>query len=530
MSEDYNYDDEKKNLEPMSDNSVKTDGNNVKPGFGANSFNKDKKKGTGALGKIMFAIALGLVFGASASLVFVVSNKLINKTATVVEEKEEPKKDSEKKKDDDIKEEKNKEKREAPDNTESKEDRFDKEKTHEEAPVGGAVENNRENGSYVYSSVAEVAQAAMPSIVSITTKSVQEVMSIYGFGTRQYEAEGAGSGIIIGENDTELLIVTNNHVVEGATTLSVCFIDDEVCPAVIKGTSSNSDLAIVAVNLSDIKSETREKIKIAEMGNSDNLVIGEQVVAIGNALGYGQSVTTGIVSALNRTIKDGSGDSEYIQTDAAINPGNSGGALLDMNGKLIGINSAKLASTQIEGMGYAIPISLASPILEGLMNLTTRQKLNEDEAGYIGISGMSVNADVSRQYGMPEGVYVSEAISGYAADKAGIQMGDIIIEFDGINVGSISELRERLDYYKAGETVTMKISRLENGEYKERIIDVTLDSRKGTALDSSSEKNDEINNDQENERGYEDDNQRGGRHIEIPGFEEYGDIFDFFFN
>lgn len=545
MNDEHNYDEDYRRSEQdveRIENSVrnydseeesdKYTRNNATPGIGANASKKREKKSSGAASKIIFAVALGLIFGVVSSVVFVASNKVLNKAMSVVEDRIEPK----------VKKGKEIEKIEEPkdeglskgwsddNNNQPKEveKRPDEPKVHEE---NKSEESNEDDTKYVYDSVAEVVEASMPSIVAITTKSVQEVMSIYGFGTRQYESEGAGSGIIIGDNDSELLIVTNNHVVEGATTLSVCFIDDEVCSAEIKGTAANNDLAIVAVNKEDIKDSTKEKIKIAEIGSSDDLVIGEQVVAIGNALGYGQSVTTGIVSALNRSIKNDTDDTEYIQTDAAINPGNSGGALLDMNGKLVGINSAKLASTQIEGMGYAIPISLARPILDGLMNLTTRQRLNDDEAGYIGISGMSVNSDVAKQYGMPEGIYVSEATSGGAAEKAGIQKGDIIVKFDDISVNSISELRERLNYYKAGETVGVTIARADDGEYKERVIDVTLDSRK--KAEEKLDNDNQSDNGENREGRYEKRNENPGyeeRQYEIPGFGDYSDIFNYFFN
>ncbi len=525
MNEGYNYEDE---------NREATDNNAARPGLGANVGKTEKvkpeKKSMGIFPKILLAAGLGIVFGGMASIVFVASSKIVDRAVSIVEEKIEP----EANKDNDIEKkhgrvEKEEKQKEAP-----KDDEI-KEIPEKQEPVEKKEEKNTTDNvtnEYSYNSVADVAAASMPSIVAITTKSVQEVMSIYGFGTRQYEAEGAGSGIIIGENDNELLIVTNNHVVEGATTLTVCFIDDEVCEASVKGSAANNDLAIVAVKHKDIKQETKDKIKIAEMGDSDALVIGEQVVAIGNALGYGQSVTTGIVSALNRSIKNDTDGAEYIQTDAAINPGNSGGALLDMNGKLVGINSAKLASTQIEGMGYAIPISLARPILDGLMNLTTRERVGDDEAGYLGISGMSVNSDVARQYGMPEGIYVSEANEGGAAERAGIQKGDIITQFDGVGVNSISELRDRLNYYRAGEVVEVTVSRTDDGEYKERTIEVTLDSRKASESNQSNENQSGSEEEPRPEGDSEENNHEeyGRREYQIPNFGDYGDLFDYFFN
>ena len=261
--------------------------------------------------------------------------------------------------------------------------------------------------------VTSIVQSAMPSIVAITNKSVQEVQNYFsmfsrGGGTQEQEVESQGSGIIIGQNDSELLIATNNHVVEGADTLSVCFADDNACEATVKGTDSDNDLAVIAVKLSDISDDTMSKIKIAEIGDSNQLQVGEQVVAIGNALGYGQSVTTGIVSAVNRQLEDSNSENGFIQTDAAINPGNSGGALLNMQGQVIGINSAKLASTEVEGMGYAIPVSTASPIFEDLMNRQTRTKVSSDQAAALGIKGQTVDSSIAEAYGIPQGVYVAE--------------------------------------------------------------------------------------------------------------------------
>ena len=304
-----------------------------------------------------------------------------------------------------------------------------------------------DNESFSYSNVADVAEDVMPSIVSITNKSVQEVQDWFSRQTYQMESESAGSGIIIGENDTELLICTNNHVVEDSDTLTVTFIDDESYEAQVKGTDKENDLAVVAVKLDDISDDTRSKIKIAKYGDSDSLRVGEQVVAIGNALGYGQSVTTGIVSALNRDItasEDGSEDSattyqDLIQTDAAINPGNSGGALLNMNGEVIGINSAKASESGVEGMGYAIPISKAMPILENLMSKQTRSKVDEDKIGYLGINGQGVSDQAVQLYNVPAGVYVTKVQSGSPADEAGLREGDIITKFDGTEVSDMSD-------------------------------------------------------------------------------------------
>ena len=337
--------------------------------------------------------------------------------------------------------------------------------------------------------VSDIADAVMPSVVAITNKSVQEVQnyfSMFGRGmVQEQEVESQGSGIIIGQNDEELLIVTNNHVVEGAETLSACFIDNQAYEASVKGTDADNDLAVIAVKLSDISEDTMSQIKVAQMGDSDALKVGEQVVAIGNALGYGQSVTTGIVSAVDRQV--GSSDSEngFIQTDAAINPGNSGGALLNMNGEVIGINSAKLASTEVEGMGYAIPISYASPIIEDLMNRVTRAKVSEDQASSLGISGQTVDSTIAQTYGIPEGVYVGEVNEGSAAEKAGIQAGSVITKFDGTSVKTIDELKTQLTYYAAGETVEITVKVADNGQYVEKILTITLDHAQSTANSQS---------------------------------------------
>lgn len=355
--------------------------------------------------------------------------------------------------------------------------------------------------------VSDITTSAMPSIVAITNKSVQEVQdyfSQFGFRgqgqTQTQETESQGSGIIIGKNDTELLMVTNNHVVEGADTLSVCFIDNKVYEANVKGTDAENDLAVIAVPLDSISDDTMSQIAVASIGDSDSLKVGEQVVAIGNALGYGQSVTTGIVSAVNRTLSSDSSDTQdsnsssddsssatYIQTDAAINPGNSGGALLNMNGEVIGINSAKLASTEVEGMGYAIPISRVSDIIDNLMNQTTRTKVDSDKQGTIGIKGINVTSDVQEKYNLPEGIYVSEVTSGSAAEKAGITSGSVITKFDGKSVTDIESLQDLLQYYKAGETVELTLQVPDSDSYKEKTFSITLGSKSATSSDSNSQ-------------------------------------------
>ena len=326
--------------------------------------------------------------------------------------------------------------------------------------------------STVTSDVSDIVENTLPSIVSITNMSVQEVQNFFG-GISQQESESAGSGIIISQNDSELLVVTNNHVVEGSDTLTVTFNDGNSVEAQIKGTDSARDLAVVAVPLDKISDDTMNAIKVATLGDSDSLKVGEPAIAIGNALGYGQSVTTGIVSATGRTI-DGF-DGEYIQTDAAINPGNSGGALLNANGEVIGINSAKINSSAVEGMGFAIPISDASDVIQNLMNKKTRSKVSDEERGYLGIKGYDVSEEGAQMYNMPTGVYVKEVMSGGGAEKAGLTKGSIITGFEGSSISGMSSLQEQLQYYKAGEEVTLTVQIPDkNGEYTEKDIKVTL--------------------------------------------------------
>ncbi|MBR3833221.1 MAG: trypsin-like peptidase domain-containing protein [Lachnospiraceae bacterium] len=320
--------------------------------------------------------------------------------------------------------------------------------------------------------VSDIASNVMPSVVSITIKSVTEYNAGFFGQTYEYESEGSGSGIIIGENDEELLIVTNNHVVADADTVSVAFIDEQVYEAKVKGTDSDSDLAIIVVDLEDISAETLAQIKIATIGSSDELKVGEQVVAIGNALGYGQSVTTGIVSAKNRTNETNS--TPLIQTDAAINPGNSGGALLNMKGEVVGINSSKLASYDVEGMGYAIPITEVESIINNLMSRETREKVAEEERGYLGIGCQTISEDVSYMYGLPVGALVSEVMDGSAAKKAGIKKNYIITKFDGQTISSADGLVNTLEYYRAGETVDVVVMYPDDDEYKEKTVSVTL--------------------------------------------------------
>ena len=374
-------------------------------------------------------------------------------------------------------------------------DSVDLQETASDDSTADKVLSDSENGT-----VAAVAQASMPSVVAITTVSVQEIPSFFGYSSRQYKSASTGSGIIVGDNDDELLIATNNHVVDGATTLSVCFIGDDVAnaetetvnagdngdlnvedavSAKIKGTDADNDLAVVAVKKSDIPEDTLNQIKIAQIGSSDDLAVGQQVVAIGNALGYGQSVTSGWISALNRTIStdDGMNSTGLIQTDAAINPGNSGGALLNMKGELIGINSAKYADSAVEGMGYAIPISKAKPILEELMNRETREKVDSNKKGYLGVSLANLTTEAIEMYNMPTGAFVRNVEDDSPAQEAGICKGDIIVKFDGQKVSDGDDLLDKLQYYKSGEKIEAVIARATNGEYEENTVELTLGTR-----------------------------------------------------
>nr|WP_294525919.1 trypsin-like peptidase domain-containing protein [uncultured Blautia sp.] len=377
------------------------------------------------------------------------------------------------------------------------------------------------NGSLNVSSIVE---NAMPSVVSISTKSVQEVQdyygifSQYGYAPQEREVEGSGSGIIIGKNDSELLIVTNYHVVEGADTLSVGFVDNNAYEAKVKGYDNANDLAVVSVSLDDISDDTMDAISVATIGSSDDLKVGEQVIAIGNALGYGQSVTTGIVSAKNRransdysqqTVQSDDEDNQsginLIQTDAAINPGNSGGALLNMKGEVVGINSAKLASTEVEGIGYAIAISDVTDDIENLMNEKTRDKV-EGSHGVLGISGRTVSDEASQYYGIPEGVFVADVTKGGAAEAAGIKQNSIITKFDGKAVTSIQDLVDRLEYYEPDEKVEVTVATLGNGSYEEDTVEVTLGSSADQDQSSDDQDSDVQNSDDQSNDGQSGDN------------------------
>ena len=339
--------------------------------------------------------------------------------------------------------------------------------------------------SVVTSDVSSVVENVMPSIVSITNMSVQEVQNYFG-GTSKQESESAGTGIIISQNDSELLVVTNNHVVAGSDTLTVTFADGNSVEANIKGTDSEYDVAVVAVPLDSISEDTKKAISVATLGDSTELKVGEPAIAIGNALGYGQSVTTGVISALNRSVSETdqtTGETtessvKLIQTDAAINPGNSGGALVNASGEVIGINSSKLVGDSVEGVGYAIPISDVSDLIENLMNQETKTKVAEADQGAIGTKGMSVSTEYSQQLNMPEGVYVSEVTKGGGAEKAGMTRGCIITGINGTTVSSMDDLQEQLQYYAKGDEVELTIQVPQsNGEYQEQSVNVTLGAK-----------------------------------------------------
>ena len=411
-----------------------------------------KKVGAGAI--------IGLAFGILAAFAFAGVTRVVDRffpknTAASVEEK----------KDDAVFEEKE----------ETKVEKASLTKTTENSKVSSG-------GGEIGMSVTELAKNNLPCVVSITNTSVKQLRDMWGrYG--EYENVSRGSGIIIGQTDDELLIATNSHVVNGADSITVGFVDSEIDDATVKGEDTEIDLAVIGVKMSDLKKDTLNEIKVAVIGDSDKLEVGEQVVAIGNAVGYGQSVTTGIVSALNRDVPDDSSDTCFIQTDAAINPGNSGGALLNMKGEVIGINSAKIMSTYVEGMGYAIPMNTADPVIEALMNRKSRDKVEEDKAGYLGITGVSVDEQTSKMYGIPEGIYLQEVIEDGPAEEAGLLKGDILKKFDGVSVSTIAELRSKLEYYEEGEKVDLQICRQEDGEYVDKTITVKLASRKGTDID-----------------------------------------------
>lgn len=390
---------------------------------------------------------------------------------------------------------------------------------------GNQVTVSDESETTSTNAISQIAQNCMPSVVAITTKSIDEIRSFWG--TQQYESEGAGSGIIVGKSDTELLIATNNHVVSGASEVSVCFNDSEdaVVTALVKGSDTANDLAVVSVSLDDLSDEILSTIKVAVIGDSSSLKVGDQVVAIGNALGCGQSVTTGIVSALEREVEIEDVEAKLIQTDAAINPGNSGGALLNMKGELIGINSAKFASELVEGMGYAIPISTAQPILDNLMSRETRE-LAGDKAGYLGVSIKDVSEEAAEYYGIPKGAYIDSTEENGAAENAGMHQGDIITRFDGISITSASDLSEMIAYYKKGEEVEVTYMRADNGEYKEQTVMVTLtDSRQVQENKKNAKTAQEQTEQQEAQEGESPENGYSGEY----NTDDMEEIFRYFF-
>ena len=336
--------------------------------------------------------------------------------------------------------------------------------------------------------VSQVVEEAMPAVVAVASTAVYQMPDFgfgwfFGGGSQSYEVPSSGSGIIIGENDTELLIVTNNHVVQDTVSLKITFVDDTAVDAAVKGTDPDTDLAVISVPMDQIPQETKEKIAVARLGDSDGLKVGQGVIAIGNALGYGQSVTVGYVSALNREIKTSDGNTRVLlQTDAAINPGNSGGALLNMKGEVIGINAAKYSSTEVEGIGYAIPVSSVQDILDELMNRKTRSEVAEEKRGYLGIQGTTVDEDAAAAFGMPKGVYVYKILKDGAAADSQLREKDIITKLDGMTVKSMQELQKLLKGYEAGETIELLVQRQEDGQYKEIQIPVTLTGLPGSVV------------------------------------------------
>lgn len=336
--------------------------------------------------------------------------------------------------------------------------------------------------------VSQVVEEAMPAVVAVASTAVYQMPDFgfgwfFGGGSQSYEVPSSGSGIIIGENDTELLIVTNNHVVQDTVSLKITFVDDTAVDAAVKGTDPDTDLAVISVPMDQIPQETKEKIAVARLGDSDGLKVGQGVIAIGNALGYGQSVTVGYVSALNREIKTSDGNTRVLlQTDAAINPGNSGGALLNMKGEVIGINAAKYSSTEVEGIGYAIPVSGVQDILDELMNRKTRSEVAEEKRGYLGIQGTTVDEDAAAAFGMPKGVYVYKILKDGAAADSQLREKDIITKLDGMTVKSMQELQKFLKGYETGETIELLVQRQEDGQYKEIQIPVTLTGLPGSVV------------------------------------------------
>ncbi len=430
------------------------DGGNHQPGK-----EKIEKKG-GYLKKAAAAIGLGLFFGVCAGLGFFAvestTGALTRSTVTAASETVESAKDT----------------------------------ANAIAETAKSIDTT-EPATAIVTDVSDVAKNVMPAIVSINNTYTETMTTFFG-QSMQSEATAAGSGIIVGESDTELLIVSNYHVVEGADTLNVQFADESEAEAQIKGTDADMDLAVIAVPLESLSATTKDAIAVAALGDSDSLIVGEPAIAIGNALGYGQSVTVGVISAVNRVIDLSSpssspseSDTTFIQTDAAINPGNSGGALLNLKGEVIGINSNKIGGDAIEGMGYAIPISAAKPIIEDLMLKETRTKVTEENKGYLGLSPLTVVDEMAQTYGMPKGVYVSQVYEGTAAETAGIKKGNIITEFDGNKVTTAEDLLSVMEYYSAGDTIDVTIMQGSPTGWESKTVTVTL-GEKYAAYDTNS--------------------------------------------
>ena len=412
----------------------------------------EPKEGLGTGKKILLSLIMGACFGFSAIFVFFLGNQVLEQQGISILSgvTAEP----------------------VPESTLPQE--IPAEEAAPQVSASGIETTDTNRITAVVSDVTQVVEEVMPSVVSITNTSL--VTERFWGQSYQTEIPSSGSGIIVGENESELLIVTNHHVVADTVDLKVQFIDETVAAAKVKGADAGMDLAVIAVKVEELDAETRKAISIAKLGNSDSLKVGEPAIAIGNALGYGQSVTTGVISALDRQIEiEESGTSgTLIQTDAAINPGNSGGALLNVKGEVIGINSNKIGGSTIEGMGYAIPISGARPIIEDLMSRETKDKVDEAKKGYLGISGLNVSSEVSKMYGMPEGVFVAQVYDGSAAQKAGMMKGDVIVEMEGYPITVMQDLVGYLDYYEAGETVKITVQRGNAGDYEEFVLQVVL--------------------------------------------------------
>ncbi|MCI6812500.1 MAG: trypsin-like peptidase domain-containing protein [Lachnospiraceae bacterium] len=425
--------------------------NNYQNSYSYSEYQKPQKKGSSGTGKkIILSIIMGAFFGLSASLCFYLGNQLTGSQTTAAGVQS------------------------GAALQDQTTERTEEQSGAEKMVVSESGIENTQTVTAIVTDVTQVVDEVMPSVVSITNTALVTGQ----FWGREYQTEqpSSGSGIIVGENENELLIVTNYHVIEDSLDLKVQFIDESVATAKVKGSASSMDLAVLAVNISDLEASTLESISIATLGDSNSLKVGEPAIAIGNALGYGQSVTTGVISALDRQIEmaeDGTTSGTLIQTDAAINPGNSGGALLNMKGEVIGINSNKIGGSAIEGMGYAIPISNAKPIIEDLMSRETKDKVEQEKKGYLGISGLDVTSDVSAMYGMPEGVFVTQVYEG-GAKSAGMLKGDIIVGFEGSKIRTMEDLQGYLEYYEMGETVEVTVQRGNAGGYEEITLQIML--------------------------------------------------------